>query len=412
MKTDVHVFVSDLISLLEEKRNHPFRKLDVGVVVPVIDLALVIRLNDLVRSHNKACEDFKSRVDDAGRRLADGMIALSLAEHTRLLGEAKDASDSISPIDSEVRRLNDEITRLEQEIIEHLEPAEELNEDLHQYLGHDEVRLEVRETGYVLTRRGEPAQSLSEGERTALALLYFLKSLRDRRFNMSQGVVVLDDPVSSLDSNSLYLAVGFIRERTQDAAQLFLLTHNFTFFREIRHWFKHTKGQNNRNVERRPAKFYMLKRIPGSNPRTTRIRPLDRLLEQFDSEYHYLFSCVYHETHSEVPADLEHSYLLPNVARRLLETFLAFRRPQNQGPLREKMNDVAFDPVKKTRILLFVNAHSHAGAIGEPEHDQSLLGETRAVLANLLEFMRSQDSEHFDAMVELVDTGEVPDAIG
>ena len=76
------------------------------------------------------------------------------------------------------------------------------------------------------------------------------------------------------------------------------------------------------------------------------------------------------------------------------------------------MNDVAFDPVKKTRILRFVNAHSHAGAIGEPEHDQSLLGETRAVLANLLEFMRSQDSEHFDAMVELVDTGEVPDAIG
>ena len=147
-----------------------------------------------------------------------------------------------------------------------------LNEDLHQYLGHDEVRLEVRDTGYVLTRRGEPAQSLSEGERTALALLYFLKSLRDRRFNMSQGVVVLDDPVSSLDSNSLYLAVGFIRERTQDAAQLFLLTHNFTFFREIRYWFKHTKGQNSGNVERRPAKFYMLERIPGSNPRTTRIR--------------------------------------------------------------------------------------------------------------------------------------------
>ena len=297
-KTDVCVFVSDLIHHLEKKRSHPFRRLEVDVVVPDVDLGVVTRVNGAIRSHNSACDNFQSRVDAAGHRLAVGMIAASLSEHTRLEAEAADARAPIRSLRSDITVFDDGIMRLEQAIIEHRQPAEELNDDLHQYLGHDELRVDVRNTGYVLTRRGVPALSLSEGESTALALLYFLKSLGDRSFDMSQGVVVLDDPVSSLDANSLYLASSFIRDRTQDAGQLFLLTHNFTFFREILNWFKHVVGQNHRNPARRPAKFYMLETVRGANPRRAAIRALHPLLEKFESEYHYLFSCIYVETRS------------------------------------------------------------------------------------------------------------------
>ena len=158
------------------------------------------------------------------------------------------------------------------------------------------MRLKVKDTGYVLVRHGVPADSLSEGERTALALLYFLKSLGDRRFDLKEGVVVLDDPVSSLDANALYLAFSYIRQRAQDAAQLFLLTHNFTFFRQVRNWFYHLRGQKKRDINQRPARFYMLDRVVDADPRRTAIRPLDPLLEQYESEYHYLFAYVYRET--------------------------------------------------------------------------------------------------------------------
>src|SRR5262249_42516519 len=172
------------------------------------------------------------------------MIAAYLDEFANLRNAVTQASADISAKNQAVERLSTEIIRLEREVIEHLRPAEELNDELQKYLGHNELRLEVKKTGYAITRNGVPAESLSEGESTAIALLYFLKSLQDRSFNLSQGVVVLDDPVSSLDANALYLAFGFIRERTKDAGQLFIFTHNFTFFRQVRNWFYHLKGQN------------------------------------------------------------------------------------------------------------------------------------------------------------------------
>jgi len=155
------------------------------------------------------------------------------------------------------------------------------------------LRLEIKDTGYAITRGGKPALALSEGEMTAIALLYFLKSLQDKRFDLANGVVVLDDPVSSLDANALYLAFGFMRQRTKDAGQLIIFTHNFTFFRQVRNWFHHLPGQNKRDINQRPARFYMLDCEHDQNGRCASIRRLDPLLEQYESEYHYLFACVY-----------------------------------------------------------------------------------------------------------------------
>jgi wobble nucleotide-excising tRNase len=208
---------------------------------------------------------------------------------------------------------------------------------------------------------------------------------------------LLDDPVSSLDANALYLAFGFIRQRTQHAGQLFLLTHNFTFFRQVRNWFHYLNRRG-----QRPARFYMLDRVHGANPRCSVIRPLDPLLEQYESEYHYLFACVYRAANATGDAPLEQHYGLPNVARRLLEMFLAFRRPQVAGELWKKLQDVKCDDAKKIRIARFVHTHSHGDTVGEPEHDPSLLGEAQSVLADLLELIKSEDAQHFAAMEGLV----------
>lgn len=391
-------FVGDLLDALEGKTSEPFKSVPLELAIPTIDEHTISQLNEVIARHNAACDDFQGRTTNARDRLALDLIAQNLDDYSRLAAAVKAASDAIGPLEQDVERLMDDIGSLEREIVEHRQPAEELNEDLRKYLGHDELSLQVKETGYQLLRHGQLAEALSEGERTALALLYFLKSLRDRRFDLRQGVVVLDDPVSSLDANALYLAFGFIRHRTQDAGQLFVLTHNFTFFRQVRNWFQYL----NRKKKERPARFYMLDRVHGSNPRCTALRALDPLLEQYESEYHYLFACVHRAANTTGETELEQKYGLPNVARRLLEMFMAFRRPQIAGELWRKLNDVTFDEAKKVRIARFVHTHSHGDTVGEPEHDPSLLGEARAVLADLLELIKSEDAQHFTAMVGLV----------
>lgn len=395
-------FLEVAVGVLKEKKQRPFEPVSMSLQTPQVDAQAVEKLNAVIRKHNQACDDFQTRVNEARERLARDMIAEALDKFVRLRNDMQQAAADMQAKEKEVQQLDNEIANLEREIVEHRQPAEELNEELRKYLGHDELCLEIKETGYTITRNGVSAQSLSEGEMTAIALLYFLKSLQDRRFDLKNGIVVLDDPVSSLDANALYLAFGFIRERTQDAGQLIILTHNFTFFRQVRNWFHHLKGQNRRDINQRPARFYMLDCAHDQNGRCASVRRLDPLLEQYESEYHYLFARVYRAAVQAGPANLEENYVLPNMARRLLEAFLAFRQPQVSGELWQQMQAVPFDEAKKQRILRFLHTHSHAAAVGEPEHDPSVLAEGQAVLKELLELIQSQDQAHYDAMMQLV----------
>src|SRR5690606_22602732 len=92
-------------------------------------------------------------------------------------------------------KLETEISELEIDVRQHRRPAEELNREVAAYLGRDELRFDVEQNGYRITRGGYPAMHLSDGERTAIAFLYFLKSLQGTDFDLKTGVVVIDDPV-------------------------------------------------------------------------------------------------------------------------------------------------------------------------------------------------------------------------
>jgi len=370
--------------------------------VPEYDSRIFEVINTVIRKHNTACDEFQARVSKAREELENDAVASSLDEYRELKEALVAAEKEGSKAESDVNSLREEIETLEREIIEHREPAERLNEDLQKYLGHSELSFEVEETGYRITRGDEIAKELSEGERTAIAVLYFLRCLKDRSFDLEHGVVVLDDPVSSLDANALFSAFGFIRERTQNAGQLFILTHNFTFFRQVRNWFHHLEDQNKKDVNRRPARFFLLDCSIEQDGRCAKLKWLDRFLEKYESEYHYLFAYIYRAAMGNNQKDLQQNYVLPNIARRLLEAFLAFRQPQKAGELWQKLKSLNFDECKKVRILRFLHTHSHHGEIGEPEHDLSVLSEAQPVLRDLLDLMKTEDEKHFSAMVSLV----------
>lgn len=396
--------LTTLAAALKDKKQKLFETQSLDVAVPDVQQSVIDDINAIVRRHNRTCADFEDHVRTAREKLEADSVASSLDEYQSLADAVQAQETVINEASSLIQQLTKQITQLEREIIEHRQPAEELNQDLQSYLGHAELQLEVRDTGYTIARNGTPARSLSEGEMTAIALLYFLKTLKDRRFEMDQGLVVLDDPVSSLDANALFMAFGFIRRCVDEAAQILILTHNFAMFRQMRNWlYWLNHPHRKKSIEKRPARFYMLDCSLTDQGRRSCIAPLDPLLEQFESEYHYLFARVYRRAQAEPAGGLKTNYIFPNMARRLLEAFLAFRRPQHAGELRQKLQGIDFDETKKLRILRFLHTHSHADAIVDPEHDMSALGEAKAVLKDLLALIQHEDTAHYDAMVVLVD---------
>lgn len=395
-------FIDIVVQELEIKKNKAFEQVSFNLQAPEVSADIVEELNRVIERHNQDCNSFESQVKDARERLAKDMIAGYSEDFARYIKKEQDIITDKKKKDQEVNRLSAEIERLEAEIVEHRQPAEELNKDLQNYLGHNELFLEVKKTGYAMTRDGVPAQYLSEGEITAIALLYFLKSLEDKEFEREKGVIVLDDPVSSLDANALFLAFGFIRERTDNACQLFILTHNFSLFQQVCNWFHHMRGQNRRDENQHPARFYMLDSVLESGGKNSTIRRLDPLLEEYDSEYHYLFVRVYNASNEGSSSSLEQNYVLPNMARRMLEAFLAFRVPEIMGNLRKQLDRIQFDETKKLRIYRFLHTYSHSAAVGEPEHDLSVLNEGPSVLKDLMDMMKSEDRKHFLAMEGLV----------
>ncbi|WP_419900873.1 AAA family ATPase [Roseomonas sp. USHLN139] len=89
----------------------------------------------------------------------------------------------------------------------------------------------------------DAAKTLSEGERSFITFLYFYHLLAGSTSGTgttSEKVVVFDDPVSSLDSDVLFIVSALIRQMISDVCagkssvrQIFLLTHNIYFHKEV-----------------------------------------------------------------------------------------------------------------------------------------------------------------------------------
>jgi wobble nucleotide-excising tRNase len=401
-------YLTQLSAASEQKRSKPFESIKLASVLhemlPATNgSATTEAVNSVIDRHNTETTNFEIVITEARKSLERDFVLEALPEFKEKSQKIRTIEEDIRAGISIMKSLSEQISALEKDILEHQRPADELSSELRSYLGRDELTFSVRGNGYQITRNGILASNLSEGERTAIALLYFLKSLQDKEFSLSKDIVVIDDPVSSLDANSLFCAFGYIKERTKDAGQLFILTHNFVFFRQVKNWFNHLLHQKKKNILLRPARFYMVEAGIKAGKRNACLKALDPLLHEYESEYHYLFKRVYDEANSQgANRRLEEFYPMPNIARRVLESFLSFRYPNHAGQLEQQVGFVNFNPAKKARILRFLHTHSHDGKISEPEHDLSILAETPEVLKDMLEMLKAEDSRHCDEMLKLI----------
>jgi len=419
---NVGTTLTALASALRFKQEHVFEKLDLqdvilgGDGVPETNKSMMRRffevlgtsvpafvgefvggsalqtLKGIIEKHNEKTNSFADEVIKARERLLENELGGALADWQQKQSELEHAKSKATEASAEKRKADEEAQRLESAILEHRRSADELNRDLVTYLGHDEIQVSVEETGYRIVRRGSVATHLSEGERTAIAFLYFLKSLDDRSFDLANGIVVVDDPISSLDSNAIYSAFGFMKRKLVDAGQLFVLTHNFTFLRLVKNWLQH--------VPKKESRFFMLRAIPRDGIRSSSIQEMDPLLKNFESEYHYLFRRVVDASALPDNVPMQDYYELPNLARRLVESFLAFKVPGRESMI-QRLDELKYDGPKTTRISRFLDTYSHAPNIAGEQESESLLSEAPSVLRDVLEMLKWSDKHHFERMMAM-----------
>lgn len=120
---------------------------------------------------------------------------------------------------------------------------------------------------YRLVRHnGEDARgTLSEGEKTFVVFLYFYHLLRGSTSETgitTERIVVFDDPVSSLDSDILFIVSSLIREVCEDVRerrghikQVFVFTHNIYFHREV------TYNERRKGVRLKEESFWIIRKL-------------------------------------------------------------------------------------------------------------------------------------------------------
>lgn len=403
--------IKSLKDSIEEKINNPFKKVEVEEIdraKTIIDsYNNYINIQDkYVKETNEKTNNFEKQVKEIKKKLANYYLKNEFQDEDIInkkeqYKKNKEKVDKIkAELDSKLHRLNELESALSNESL----GAEKFNEKLNVFLGYDELRLEFNKElkGYEILRKStnSKAHKLSEGEKTAIAFVYYLTKLKENGNKIEDSIIVIDDPISSFDNNKLFSAYSCIKYEFDDCKQIFILTHNFNFFKLMRDWIQTKKEK----IEGKTEKYYSIYKVEPiieNGIRIGNIRNAGKSLNQ-TSEYDYVFDTVYRMRNKEL--DESEIFNCGNACRKLLEAFLSFKFPRQRGDI-QSLIDRAFpneDEIQeKNKVYKFINAYSHLNVIESSDISDidTLLAESQGILKTILNKIEKLDDEHYKAMV-------------
>lgn len=372
-------------------------------------------LNHSIKDHNKISNDFESTTETAKGKLEKHYVSTIYEKAKQLETDIEENAKSIEEAETRVKELVGIISANEAKIRSTKVACDKLNKMLKEFLGRGEVCFEDAENGYLIKRDGQPASDLSEGEKTAIAFVYFIICLESDGFKLKDGIVVVDDPISSLDMDAVYRVCALIKTKMRKAHQLILLTHNYEFFNQVKDWFNNDPDIAAKNIDSAKVngQYFMVK-----NPfddtlkkRVATLTELDPLLRDYRSEYHYLFKklTTYKEDIVKTGESMiEAVYPYPNIARKAMECFLSFRVPESAS-MQVRLNKLrSFDPENITEeevddVYNFVNSHSHLDTkTGLIQFDPTLEKNGEKYIEMTLGLIRKADPKHHEAMSKII----------
>jgi len=249
--------VSEIKSNLEKKKSEPMR------ILSIIDLKTSIEdvnrdienINSLIRAHNKLVEERKKLPDVLSKliwkKFSTDNYEYCASQKKQLNGiESKIRSEgesvnlcagTIEKLEERVRELNKTISNIELTV-------SGIN-NLLQNFGFTNFRLAVDSDNpgtYVINRPSggnNDIKTLSEGEYKLVSLLYlyyYLNGSLSDTESTKHFVVVMDDPVNSMDSDTMNIAstltkslIAMTVDNNSRIDQMVIFTHNVFFYKEI-----------------------------------------------------------------------------------------------------------------------------------------------------------------------------------
>lgn len=406
--------IDTAITLIEARLADPLRPLGTGQrISDDFRESNATEFLRLINGNNAACSKQAERKKQAQTAVEGHFGAVYGVDYRRCEDRIVLSERADSTLDRREKALKARANELEQAQEDTGRMAIEIDSDLREHFGHGHLKISVSEDrkGYLVQRGNKGAKRLSEGERNAIAFAYFLRSLESEGVDPSQTIVVIDDPVSSMDKESLFAGFALAEERTKSFAQVVVLTHDYEYFRlqlgqraNARKTSERKIRENDSNERAFPAVSILEIRASAdttSNTRVSSLRKLPSSLLQHPSEYHYLFLKV-----AEAVRDGDHETLplLGNAARRLLEGFISFRAPSGLN-FQEKIDSIkqaaSIDDVLARRVVKFLHGQSHRE---EPRPTSALdFPSVEAELRAALDFMSRADGPHFKEMCKGVD---------
>lgn len=300
-----------------------------------------------------------------------------------LEGKRRAQLERLTEVDRELRELHSSLATVEGTVAK-------INALLERF-GFNGFRLEVSpdRRHYVVVRTtGEPVErTLSEGEKTLVSFLYFYhlaQGGREESEAARKRVIVVDDPISSLDANVLFLVSTLVREmlgwaQTEQhrVQQVIVLTHNAYFHKEVS--FKEGNGLIGR------LQHWSVRKLHG----TSRVERCS--VNPVRSSYSLLWNTV-RMARDGTGAD---HHALANAMRRILENYFCFLGGTWDARLRKYFSGE--DLMVFSALISWVHDGSHRifdGLEISPGHSNA---QYLSVFEQI--FRQSGHDAHFDMMM-------------
>ena len=194
------------------------------------------------------------------------------------------------------------------------------------------------------------SSTLSEGEETFITFLYFMQLLKgslNEEGIPSRKIVVLDDPVSSLDSSIMYVAnsmiqdlIKEIKDSSSEIEQLFIFTHNIYFHKEVSFIGKTRNPLN-----------YVHYWVMSKDDNITYIRSFERE-NPIKSSYELLWNELKYTTNMS-------SITIQNIMRRILENYFGILGRKIDGTIRDTFTSDE-DKIIFDSFIKWINDGSHS----------------------------------------------------
>lgn len=250
---------------LNNKIKEPSRSIELVSLKEQLDLIanLIKDANDEIKKHNDIVANFTAEKSDLIQSIWKYIIEEFRTDITKYLSDKLGLETGITALQTQLTAKLTEFSTLQGEIqnlsknVTSIQPTvDEINTLLRSYGFLNFEIVPTAEKGFYQIQRedGEIAETtLSEGEITFITFLYFLQRAKGGETEESvneERILVIDDPISSLDSNVLFVVSTLIKEIIKNVKsdvgnikQIILLTHNVYFHKEVSYEGLNRKGE-------------------------------------------------------------------------------------------------------------------------------------------------------------------------